>query len=157
MSPNDRSFTFLGGTGSITLTTGATCTWSATKSEPWVTIVSGGSGTGSGEVHYLVLPNALLSSREAFITIGNISHRVRQAAALDDKDDDVRLEGNVSGLSGSCPSMQFTVQGRTVSTSNETDFKGGNCGHLVNGVRVDVKGDQQTNGTVVAREVRLHR
>ncbi len=138
------------------------CTWTASRSEQWVTIVGEGSGSGSGEVNYLVLPNALRAAREALITIAGGTHTVRQSGVTGDDDDDgkqkrVKVEGRISGLTGSCPARQFIVDDRVVTTSSQTNFRGGSCGQLVNGLRVEVEGDQQANGTIAARDVRLHR
>jgi hypothetical protein len=162
VSPRDRSFTFVGGTGSVSVTAGAGCTWKASSNERWVTIVGEGSGSGSGEVNYLVLPNALQAAREALITIARATHTIRQSGVVGGDDDEgkkkrVKVEGNISGLAGSCPSRQFIVDDRVVITSSQTNFRGGNCEHLVNGLKVEVEGDQQANGTIEARDVRLHR
>jgi hypothetical protein len=166
-SPQSRSFTFAGGAGSFSVNTSGGCTWSASSNAPWVTIVTGGSGTGSAEVRYFVLPNALLAGREAIITVAGASHRISQSGITDDDDDDddddgddddrVELDGPLSALTGTCPAMRFTVEGRIVTTSSRTEFRGGNCSQLVNGLRVEVEGDRQSDGTIAARDVRLHR
>ena len=63
-----------------------------------------------------------------------------------------RLHGAVSGLTGTCPALTFMVSGTTVSTSSSTEFVGGSCSAVVNGVSVAVDG-ATTNGTVTARRV----
>jgi hypothetical protein len=105
-------------------------------------------------VEYRVLPNALFTAREATITVAGVTHRVTQSGIIAER---VKLDGPLSGLTGTCPAMRFTVEGRIVTTSSETEFRGGNCSQLVNGLRVEVDGDQQSNGTIAARDVRLHR
>ena len=104
-------------------------------------------------MRYVVLPSTLLTAREAVITVAGVTHRISQSGVVSE----VELDGPLSGLTGTCPAMQFTVQGRVVTTSSQTNFRGGGCNHLVNGLRVEVEGDQQSNGTVAARDVRLHR
>src|SRR4029453_18432474 len=42
------------------------------------------------------------------------------------------LEGVVASLTGTCPSVTFTVGGVPVSTNGETVFDGGGCGTLAN-------------------------
>ena len=106
-------------------------------------------------MRYLVELSTLLTAREAIITVAGATHRISQSGVVSDSR--VELDGPLSGLTGTCPAMQFTVQGRIVTTSSQTNFRGGGCNHLVNGLRVEVEGDQQTNGTVAARDVRLHR
>ena len=44
-----------GGTGSVTVTAGATCAWTATSDAAWVTF-STGTGTGSGNAAFTVAP-----------------------------------------------------------------------------------------------------
>lgn len=104
-------------------------------------------------MRYIVLPNTLLTAREAVISVAGATHRISQSGLVSQ----VELDGPLSGLTGTCPAMQFTVQARIVTTSSQTNFRGGGCNHLVNGLRVEIEGDQQPNGTVAARDVRLHR
>jgi YD repeat-containing protein len=46
-----------GGTGTTTLTADASCAWTASTDESWITITSGSSGSGNGSVGYTVAPN----------------------------------------------------------------------------------------------------
>jgi len=49
--------------------------------------------------------------------------------------------------------MTFVVDGRTVATDGDTEFEKRSCGSLGNGVRVEVKGRLQSDGTVRASKV----
>jgi hypothetical protein len=76
----------------------------------------------------------------------------------DGKDDDheqggVDLKGTIAGLSGTCPSISFTVSGSSVTTGPKTEFDDGACSTLKNGSTVEVKGTRQANGSVLASEV----
>lgn len=74
----------------------------------------------------------------------------------DDGDDDQEVEGLVSGLpSGTCPALTFTVGTKQVTTSASTTFKDVTCATLVNGMKVEVKGALQMNGSIAAAEVEL--
>jgi hypothetical protein len=73
----------------------------------------------------------------------------------DDDDDEMEVEGAVSGLTNGCPSLRFTVQGVTVVTSGDTRFSGGACAQLENGDEVEVTGRRQADGTVLATEVKI--
>lgn len=161
VSPGDRDFSFAGGTGSFSLATGSGCSWTATSSATWLTITSQSAGSGGGQVRYFVLPNVSSSSRQASIVIGTAAHRVTQSGVSgdddDDDDDDVRIRGPVASLSGQCPAVQFSVNGSTVVTSNQTDFSRGNCSHLVNGLEVEVEGRRGSNGRIIAAKVTLFR
>ena len=57
------------------------CGWTATPSDPWVVLTSGGSGTGAGSVTYRVAANTSPASRTTTISIGDKLHSVSQAAA----------------------------------------------------------------------------
>ena len=52
-----------GFTGSIAVIAGTGCQWTATSSASWLSITSGSSGSGSGTVTYLALPNHTGSTR----------------------------------------------------------------------------------------------
>lgn len=64
----------------------------------------------------------------------------------------VRLDGDVTGLSGTCPTLTFTVSRATVTTSASTTVEGG-CTAIVNNATVSVTGTRQSDGTVVATRV----
>ncbi len=67
--------------------------------------------------------------------------------------DEVTLLGTVAGLSGSCPSLTFSVGGTTVITDVATTFEDGTCTVIENGMSVEIEGQRQTDGTVRATEV----
>ena len=72
-----------------------------------------------------------------------------------DEDDEAEVEGAVGALAGSCPSLTFTVNATTVSTDAATRFKDGTCSQVTSGVRVEVKGVRQSNGSINATRVEL--
>jgi uncharacterized protein (TIGR03437 family) len=84
LAPTSQSFAVSGGTGSINVTTQATCTRNATSNANWVTITAGGTGTGNGTVNYTVAANTG-AARTGTISIGNATFTVTQAgtSALD--------------------------------------------------------------------------
>lgn len=67
------------------------------------------------------------------------------------------VEGNgrvTSVIPGTaCPTLQFKVQGITVKTDATTLFEGGACADIQVGVKVEVKGLRQADGTVLARRI----
>ncbi len=69
ITPSSKTFTDRGGKGNISVTTGAGCAWTATKSVDWVGFTSGTSMTGSGTVTYSVGPNANPATRTTSIGI----------------------------------------------------------------------------------------
>ena len=78
---------------------------------------------------------------------------------LDDDDDDDdedrdELSGTVSALSGSCPSIMFTVRNTVVRTNGATDFRDA-CSRILNATRVEVRGTRTANGQMLATRVEL--
>ena len=59
----------------------------------------------------------------------------------------------MSGLTGTCPTLSFTVQATKVTTTASTTFKDITCAAVANGAAVEVKGAKQTDGSVVASKV----
>ena len=51
------------------MTAGTGCGWTATSNDTWITISSGGSGTGNGTVNYTVAANTGTSSRTGTMTV----------------------------------------------------------------------------------------
>ena len=64
------------------------------------------------------------------------------------------IQGALGGLSGTCPSISFVVNGYSITTSSSTTFDGGTCASLKPGNKVEVKGTKQSNGTIAATEVK---
>jgi hypothetical protein len=128
----------------------STCTWTATTSTPWITITAGAAGTGNGQTTYTVSANTTLSARTGTVTVAGRSVTVTQAAFVPEP---IELDGRVSSLTGSCPSLTFTLEGRTVRTNAQTDFRKGSCSKLENNDRVEVEGVPQADGSVLATRV----
>jgi len=81
ISPTSRSHTSAAGTGSISVTAGSGCAWTATESLSWVSITSGSSGSGNGTVSYSVDANPAGSpARSGTITVAGQSFTVSQSA-----------------------------------------------------------------------------
>ena len=71
----------------------------------------------------------------------------------DEDEDNDELKGAVSGLSGTCPALTFTVKATTVKTNSSTRFDNGLCTRIANGTRVEVKGTRQSDGSLLAARV----
>jgi Putative binding domain, N-terminal/Viral BACON domain len=81
ISPSNDSVPVLGATGTVNVSTTSACAWTASSNASWITIVSGGSGTGDGRVGYLVLPN-VGGPRSGTLTIAGQTFTVTQAALV---------------------------------------------------------------------------
>jgi Domain of unknown function (DUF5666) len=66
----------------------------------------------------------------------------------------VTITGTIHGLAAGCPTLTFTLEGKTIKTSAATSFVGGTCTALANDIRVTVVGTTQGDGSVLATEVR---
>jgi hypothetical protein len=62
----------------ITVTTAAGCAWSATPSDSWINIVSGGSGPGSGTIRIQLQTHTGPASRSGNVTVGGHTVNITQ-------------------------------------------------------------------------------
>ena len=79
VNPLSNSVGASGGSETVLVTTTAGCTWTASTTTSWITIVSGASGSGNGSVNYQVAVNASTNLRTGTITIAGQTHTVTQA------------------------------------------------------------------------------
>jgi len=73
----------------------------------------------------------------------------------DDSEDEGGFEGIVGTLTDTCPAITFMLQTRQITTTNTTRFDGGVCTAIKNGSKVEVEGNLQANGSVVATRVEI--
>ena len=62
----------------ITVTTDAACPWTATPSQSWIRIVSGGSGPGSGTISVDLQANPDNRARQGNIAVGGQTVAITQ-------------------------------------------------------------------------------
>ncbi len=165
-----------GGTLSVEITTLTGCGWSASSGATWLTL-SRSSGQSSGSLQITVEVNTG-AARSDNVTVGGHPYTITQAAGTTpttpptsppptpppptppptDPPGPVSVSGTVSGLSGSCPSLRFRVDGRDVVTDRTTDFSRGNtCRNLSNGDTVRLSGLTQPSGPILASDVEITR
>jgi hypothetical protein len=81
IAPGSQTLGAAGGPGSISVTAGGSCAWTATSSNPeWLSITGGASGAGNGQVTFAAAVNATGAGRTASITIANQSFMLTQTA-----------------------------------------------------------------------------
>jgi hypothetical protein len=77
----------------------------------------------------------------------------------DDEDEDeneVEVRGAISSaVTGTCPSIGFSIGSTSVSTNASTRFDDTSCSALKRGDTVETKGTRQTNGSVLASRVKM--
>jgi hypothetical protein len=82
ISPSGQPFGVQGGTGSVDVTAPGGCGWDASSADPaWITVTSGGSGSGDGSVAYSVSPNSGFTQRTGTLVIAGETFTVTQASA----------------------------------------------------------------------------
>jgi hypothetical protein len=76
IDPTSQTFGPSGGTGAVSVTTTAGCSWTAASNADWITITSGSSGSGNGTVNYSV--SAATGNRTGTCTIAGQTLTVNQ-------------------------------------------------------------------------------
>ena len=70
-----------GGTGTVTVTAGSGCAWTAVSGVAFITISQGASGTSNGTVQFTVAANSATADRTGTLTIGGSTLTISQRAA----------------------------------------------------------------------------
>jgi Putative binding domain, N-terminal/Viral BACON domain len=82
VSPTAHSISGAAATLSSTVTTTSGCVWTATSNASWISITSGGNGSGNGTVNYSVAANTTTTSRNGTLTIAGQTVTITQAPGL---------------------------------------------------------------------------
>jgi hypothetical protein len=67
--------------------------------------------------------------------------------------EELDVSGAVSSVFGGCPNLTFTIGGVNVYTTAATEFERLTCGDVRNGATVEVDGERQPDGRILAREI----
>lgn len=78
IAPAGTGFEFDGGLGTVTVTAGSECVWTAGSNTSWITLTSATNGIGSGSVNYTVGKNTTGAARKGTITIAGRTFNVKQ-------------------------------------------------------------------------------
>ncbi len=81
LNPASASVPASGGAGTVNVTAGAACQWTAQSGATWLHITSGGSSTGSGTVAYNADSNSATAARSSTITVADKTFALQQAGA----------------------------------------------------------------------------
>lgn len=82
LSPTGVSVTAGATTGSFGVSIPAGCAWTASDNASWVSITSGGTGTGNGTVAYSINANPNTTERTAAITVAGETFTITQAGVV---------------------------------------------------------------------------
>ena len=102
LSPDSREHGPEAATGTVSISAAPSCSWEARASEPWITITSALSGSGSGELEYSIGRNEEFETRDGAVIVDLLGFRIAQAAGLAAPTAD-----SVSPSSGSGPTGEF--------------------------------------------------
>lgn len=80
LSPTSQSFDAAGGTGNVSVQASSGCSWNATSSVTWISVVSGAAGTGNGTVVFQVQANITGQARTGSLSIAGQTFTVNQSA-----------------------------------------------------------------------------
>jgi len=82
IAPTSQNFAASGGSGTVNVTVGAGCPWTAAPNASWLHVTSGASGSGDGSVGYTVDSNSSTSARNGTFTIAGKTFTVNQSGAV---------------------------------------------------------------------------
>ena len=80
VSPTSASVPSTGSNQSVSVTTGSSCAWTSVSNASWITITSGASMSGLGSTNYSVAVNSTASPRTGTLTVAGQTVTVSQAA-----------------------------------------------------------------------------
>jgi hypothetical protein len=95
-----------GGTGSVSVSSGPGCGWTATSNAAWITITGGSSGSGNGTAYYSVAASSS-EQRSGTITIAGSTFTINQPLC---QEACTGVEQQcISQVSSGCPDMCYEV------------------------------------------------
>jgi hypothetical protein len=134
------------GDHTVRVTAGQGCAWTTRSDDRWITVSSGGSGNGT--VTITVERNILPLNRTGTVVVAGRTVTVTQRGFTGQ----LHLDGALSALLGTCPSITFTLNGQQVRTDSSTRFRP-SCAALRSGTSVRVRGRVDATGVLVADRV----
>jgi hypothetical protein len=123
ISPVSQSLDASGGAGTVSISTGSGCPWTAVKNVSWVIITSNDSGTGKGEVNYSVSANVSASPRAGTMAIADQTFTVTQPAAMTQYTLDTTPTGTGAGSLTNNPAGTTFSAGTVVTLTATPDEK----------------------------------
>jgi hypothetical protein len=79
VTPTSATFRKGGGAGSVSVTAGAGCGWTAVSQATWITITGGATGSGNGAVTYSVARYTGKGTRTGAMTIAGQTVSIQQS------------------------------------------------------------------------------
>jgi hypothetical protein len=112
------------GFDSVTVTTGASCVWTASSNSSWLTITAGAFGFGSADLAFSFTANSASTTRTAVLTIAGQTFTVTQAAGTASV---YSLSGQVTYAGKGLNGINILLStGATVATDGSGNYSFGN-------------------------------
>jgi hypothetical protein len=129
-------------TGSVGVSSGAGCPWTATSNASWLTVTSGGSGTGNGTVQYSVAANSS-SARSGTLTIDGQTFTVNQASGCSISLNPTSVNAPDNGIKNGTVNVSAGAACSWTATSNASwlHIMGSGSGSGNGNVKYDVDGN----------------
>jgi len=156
ISPTSQNFSANGGAGSVGVTAGGGCNWTATSNANWVTINSGNQGSGNGAVNFTVAANTAPNQRTGAMTIAGQTFTVTQDGASTNTNRVVRA-GTASGAPGGAVAVPIELisQGDESALGFSLTFDPGVLGNPQSVLGSDAAGATFSANTSQAQQGRL--
>lgn len=74
----------------------------------------------------------------------------------DETGGEFEISGSAGGVSGTCPTLTFGINGYSIRTTATTSFEGTTCAAMKSGTKVTVRGVSQADKSVVATSVKAN-
>ncbi len=100
VSPSSASASAGGSIGNFAVNTLAGCSWTAAATASWISITSGASGTGPGNVGYSVAANPDVTTRTGSIIVGSATFTITQGGQCSFTLSPVSANAPAAGLTG---------------------------------------------------------
>jgi hypothetical protein len=117
LGASDASWPANGGSGAFTVNTPAGCSYSTVTGPSWITVNSGGSGSGSGTLLYSVDPNSTTQPRSGALIIGGTIFQINEQALACSVSLDTSQLGSPFGSGGGSGVIGVTTNGANCSWS----------------------------------------
>jgi all-beta uncharacterized protein len=80
VTPTSVSAPSTGSTSAVSVITGTSCSWTAVSTVSWITVTSGATGSGIGQVNYIVAANDSGAGRTGTLVVAGVTVTFSQAA-----------------------------------------------------------------------------
>ena len=79
VTPTSVSVPSTGSTSAVSVITGTSCSWTAVSTVSWITVTSGATGSGIGQVNYTVAANTTTAARTGSLIVAGVTVTFTQA------------------------------------------------------------------------------